>query len=82
MSDVASPETHAKQMESQPSCWFCHGWGLVERVTHEKTAWSDATGGADGQRFPIYHLMPAFGTTEHGGELLECPVCGGSGFRK
>lgn len=57
------------------NCWFCHGWGNVEKRATGKTAWSDAAGGERGQRFPIFNLLPAFGVVPSESELIECPVC-------
>lgn len=57
------------------NCWLCHGWTMVEKRDTGETAWSDATGGVQGQRFPVFNLIPAFGAVPSESELIECPVC-------
>lgn len=56
-------------------CWLCHGWKLVDKRPTGETSWSDATGGEQGERFPIYSLHFAPGIYQ--GELIDCPVCTG-----
>ena len=59
------------------TCWMCHGWGEIDKQPTGNTAWSDRTGGEHGERFPVFQLVPAFGT--YTGELITCPFCDGAG---
>lgn len=58
---------------SDAECWLCRGWGAVDKRTSDETAWSGATGGERGERFPLYSLHFAPGV--YYGELIDCPIC-------
>jgi hypothetical protein len=57
------------------NCWLCGGWGSVDKRDTGEKSWRDGPVGKIEN--PVYVLTMAPGTFE--GELIECPVCRGSG---